>query len=191
MNLRPSPSRDDTLPGCATLRYKALINGRRTRHLHTQWHSINSFEPVRASTLKCRLRHSVSLISPYRRSEPKMVRTRRFELPRNFFHNDLNVARLPISPRPQTRRPPGFRRDQNGGALGGARTLNAWYLKPVRIPNSATSAWNSSFWCGQKDSNLHALRPLRLRQRCLPISTYPQNGLRNPVPDSNRRARAT
>lgn len=31
----------------------------------------------------------------------------------------------------------------NGGALGGTRTLNAWYLKPVRIPNSATSAWNS------------------------------------------------
>ena len=30
----------------------------------------------------------------------KMVRPRRLELPRAFAHNDLNVARLPIPPRP-------------------------------------------------------------------------------------------
>jgi hypothetical protein len=33
----------------------------------------------------------------------KLVRTRRLELPRDFSHNDLNVARLPIPPRPHTR----------------------------------------------------------------------------------------
>jgi hypothetical protein len=30
------------------------------------------------------------------------VRQRRFELPCPFEHNDLNVARLPVSPPPQT-----------------------------------------------------------------------------------------
>jgi hypothetical protein len=30
----------------------------------------------------------------------RMVRSRRLELPRAFAHNDLNVARLPIPPRP-------------------------------------------------------------------------------------------
>src|SRR3546814_1292959 len=29
-----------------------------------------------------------------------MVRSRRLELPRAFAHNDLNVARLPVPPRP-------------------------------------------------------------------------------------------
>ena len=29
-----------------------------------------------------------------------MVRSRRLELPRPFGHNDLNVARLPVPPRP-------------------------------------------------------------------------------------------
>lgn len=43
------------LPSCTTLRCLALIDGRRTRHLHAQWHSISSFEPIRASTLKYQL----------------------------------------------------------------------------------------------------------------------------------------
>ena len=33
-----------------------------------------------------------------------MVRSRRLELPRAFAHNDLNVARLPIPPRPLNHR---------------------------------------------------------------------------------------
>ena len=33
-------------------------------------------------------------------SEDCLVRSRRLELPRAFAHNDLNVARLPIPPRP-------------------------------------------------------------------------------------------
>ena len=34
----------------------------------------------------------------------KLVRPRRLELPRAFAHNDLNVARLPVPPRPLNHR---------------------------------------------------------------------------------------
>ncbi|MEY4159933.1 MAG: hypothetical protein RLZZ136_554 [Pseudomonadota bacterium] len=33
-----------------------------------------------------------------------LVRSRRLELPRAFAHNDLNVARLPVPPRPLNQR---------------------------------------------------------------------------------------
>jgi hypothetical protein len=39
------------------------------------------------------------------------VRSRRLELPRAFAHNDLNVARLPVPPRPH------IRRNENRAAL--------------------------------------------------------------------------
>src|SRR3569623_1178069 len=35
-----------------------------------------------------------------------VVRPRRLELPRAFAHNDLNVARLPVPPRPHVNQPP-------------------------------------------------------------------------------------
>ena len=37
-----------------------------------------------------------------------LVRSRRLELPRAFAHNDLNVARLPVPPRPHNRQGPGW-----------------------------------------------------------------------------------
>ncbi len=40
--------------------------------------------------------------SPVRSLKNCLVRSRRLELPRAFAHNDLNVARLPIPPRPHT-----------------------------------------------------------------------------------------
>ena len=40
------------------------------------------------------------LNSPVPITEREMVRSRRLELPRPFGHNDLNVARLPVPPRP-------------------------------------------------------------------------------------------
>lgn len=63
-----------------------------------------------------------------------VVRTRRLELPGGFlpqrpqrcastnFATSANSKTSRLSPR------------SNDGALGGTRTLNAWYLKPVRIP---------------------------------------------------------
>ena len=45
---------------------------------------------------------------------PAVVRSRRLELPRPFGHNDLNVARLPIPPRPHINRETG-----GAGALVG------------------------------------------------------------------------
>ena len=36
-----------------------------------------------------------------------LVRSRRLELPRPFGHNDLNVARLPVPPRPHIEKDPG------------------------------------------------------------------------------------
>jgi len=49
-----------------------------------------------------------------------LVRSRRLELPRAFAHNDLNVARLPVPPRPHSRKSSACR---SGAALGRARPL--------------------------------------------------------------------
>ena len=46
-----------------------------------------------------------------------MVRSRRLELPRAFAHNDLNVARLPIPPRPLNHPEPFCNRSVVGGRL--------------------------------------------------------------------------
>ena len=47
---------------------------------------------------------------PARSYEQGLVRSRRLELPRPFGHNDLNVARLPVPPRPHSQASAGNRR---------------------------------------------------------------------------------
>jgi hypothetical protein len=46
------------------------------------------------------LRDVPTLLPTFIVPQEYMVRSRRLELPRAFAHNDLNVARLPVPPRP-------------------------------------------------------------------------------------------
>ncbi len=86
-----------------------------------------------------------------------MVRTRRLELPgvapqrpqrcaSTNFATSANFLTSRLSPR------------SDGGALEGTRTLNAWYLKPVRMPIPPRAHGIVCLWCGQEGSNLHALK---------------------------------
>ena len=73
--------------------------------------------------------------SPGRFESDKLVRSRRLELPRPFGHNDLNVARLPVPPRPHSQA------TADDPAAGRAAPL----AKPVAARNASFAARGKGF----------------------------------------------
>ncbi len=88
-----------------------------------------------------------------------------------LLHQNLNLACLPIPPRPhKTAILTSF---SNNGVDNGARTHDRRNHNPELYQLSYTHHRGPFKWCGRRDSNSHTLRHQNLNLACLPIPPRP------------------